>query len=95
MTMSDERVPLPENLPERGHHDGERVRSNNDQRDEMSEHRDPSHPTGWSPARPYDKDGGKDDLKRGDSTHTGTNSDTHHAQVREAVDSHLRRHSGR
>jgi hypothetical protein len=81
-----------EDLPERsGPHPGERVQSPHDQRDEMSQERDPSHPSGWSPARPYDKDGGKDggkdDRVRDDGAHQRD-------RIRADVDSHLRRHQG-
>ena len=81
---------MPENIPdmpvpepnEKRHYEGERVRSPNDQRDPMSEHRDPTHPTNWSPARPYDSSG-------------RVRTDAHRARVRDDVQAHLRRHQGR
>jgi hypothetical protein len=85
----DERNPdLPQPSPnERGHYEGERVRSNNDQRDEMSQERDPSHPSGWSPKRPYDKPR-EDGRVRDDGAHQRD-------RIRADVAGHLRRHQGR
>ena len=86
--MDERNSDLPQPSPnERGHYQGEQVRSPNNQEDPMSQERDSSHPTGWSPARPYDKPR-EDDRVRDDGAHQRD-------RIRADVDSHLRRHSGR